>query len=341
MALNEFENAVIHVDAPGMYTTVQDAGRVGYQQYGMPVAGPMDSESYLLGQALVGNIKPVGALECTILPPTLTVKGTCIVAFTGADMQPTINNVVVPRYIPFVCHEGDVISGGFSQCGVRMYIAFSGGIDVPEINGSVSTHTKARIGGLEGRQLQVGDEFGIKPFTREEMHVCEYRGEGHNLFNTVLYNRGGRECHEPLRVVLGDQAKYFTEKGIKTFGSKLYSLTMQCDRMGFRLDGPVIEHVDSADIISDGAVFGSIQVPSDGNPIVLMADRQTTGGYTKIGTIITADLPRLSQLPVGDGIHFDIVSVEDAQDIYRTYMTRLHKRITLAREQSAYVFKVS
>lgn len=133
-----------------MYTTIQDAGRVGYQQYGMPVAGPMDSESYLLGQALVGNKEPLGALECTVLPPTLTVQGTCIVAFTGADMHPTINNIVVPRYIPFICHEGDIISGSFSQCGVRMYIAFSGGIDVPAINGSVSTHTKAKIGGLEG-----------------------------------------------------------------------------------------------------------------------------------------------------------------------------------------------
>ena len=105
---------------------------------------------------------------------------------------------------------------------------------------------------------------------------------------------GGRECHEPLRVVLGDQAKHFTEKGIKTFSDNIYTLTVECDRMGFRLDGPEIEHVDSADIISDGAVFGSIQVPSNGHPIVLMADRQTTGGYTKIGTIITADLPRLA-----------------------------------------------
>ena len=170
------------------------------------------------------------------------------------------------------------------------------------------------------------------------MHICEYRGEGHNLFNTALYNRGGRECHEPLRVVLGDQAKHFTEKGIKTFSNKIYTLTVECDRMGFRLDGPEIEHVDSADIISDGAVFGSIQVPSNGHPIVLMADRQTTGGYTKIGTIITADLPRLSQLPVGDGINFNIVSIDEAQDIYRAYMERLHKRITLAHEQSAYVF---
>lgn len=340
MALNEFENAVIHVDAPGMYTTIQDIGRMGYQQYGMPVAGPMDSESYLLGQALVGNVKPVGALECTLLPPTVIVKGTCIVAFTGADMQPTINNVVVPRYIPFICHEGDVISGGFSQCGVRMYIAFSGGIDVPEINGSVSTHTKAKIGGLEGRPLQAGDEIGIKSFTRETVHVCGYYGEGHNLFNTALYNRGGRECHEPLRVVLGDQAKYFTENGIKTFSDNIYTLSVECDRMGFRLDGPSIEHVDSADIISDGAVFGSIQVPSNGHPIVLMADRQTTGGYTKIGTIITADLPRLSQLPVGDGINFNLVSIEEAQDIYRAYMDRLHKRMELAYEQSTYVFKV-
>ncbi len=338
MALNSFKKASIHVDGPGMYTTIQDAGRVGYQQYGMPVAGPMDSESYLLGQALVGNKEPLGALECTVLPPTLMVQGTCIVAFTGADMHPTINNIVVPRYIPFICHEGDIISGSFSQCGVRMYIAFSGGIDVPTINGSVSTHTK--IGGLEGRPLQAGDQFGIKAFTRDEVNVCDFY-DGHNLFNIALYNRGGRECHEPLRVVLGNQAKYFTEKGIKTFGSKIYTLTVQCDRMGFRLDGPVIEHIDGADIISDGAVFGSIQVPSDGNPIVLMADRQTTGGYTKIGTVITADLPRLSQLPVGDGIHFDIISVEEAQAIYRTYMKRLHKRIQLAHEQSVYAFNVT
>ena len=340
MALNSFKKASIHVDGPGMYTTIQDAGRVGYQQYGMPVAGPMDSESYLLGQTLVGNKELLGALECTVLPPTLTVQGTCIVAFTGADMHPTINNIVVPRYIPFICHEGDIISGSFSQCGVRMYIAFSGGIDVPAINGSVSTHTKAKIGGLEGRPLQTGDQFGINAFTRDEVNVCDFY-DGHNLFNIALYNRGGRECHEPLRVVLGEQAKYFTEKGIKTFGSKIYTLTVQCDRMGFRLDGPVIEHIDGADIISDGAVFGSIQVPSDGNPIVLMADRQTTGGYTKIGTVIMADLPRLSQLPVGDGIHFDIISVEEAQVIYRTYMKRLHKRIQLAHEQSVYAFNVT
>lgn len=268
-----------------MMTTVQDGGRVGFQQYGMPVAGPMDGESYAIGQALVGNTTPVGALECTVLSPTLKVKGTCIVAFTGADMRPTINNVEVPRYIPFVCHDGDVISGSFSQCGVRMYISFAGGIDVPEINGSVATHTKANIGGFEGHPLVAGDEVRLKDCTRDTI-ICDYTSESNHLFNTVLFNRGGRECHEPLRVVLGSQAKYFTETGIRNFSSELYTLTIQCDRMGFRLDGAPVEHIDGADIISDGAVFGSIQVPSDGNPIILMADRQTTGAIQKSAPLL-------------------------------------------------------
>ena len=193
--------------------------------------------------------------------------------------------------------------------------------------------------GLEGRPLQKGDELGIKAFARDEVHICEYRGEGHNLFNTALYNRGGRECHEPLRVVLGDQAKHFTEKGIKTFRNNIYTLTVECDRMGFRLDGPEIEHVDSADIISDGAVFGSIQVPSNGHPIVPHGGSPNHSGlYKNRYLLLPQTYSRLSQLPVGDGINFNIVTIDEAQDIYRAYMERLHKRITLAHEQSAYVF---
>lgn len=130
------------------------------------------------------------------------------------------------------------------------------------------------------------------------MNVCDFY-DGHNLFNIALYNRGGRECHELLACCSRKSSKVFYKKGIKTFGSKIYTLTVQCDRMGFRLNGPVIEHIDGADIISDGAVFGSIQVPSDRPYSAHGRYRQTTGGYTKIGTVITADLPRLSQLPVG------------------------------------------
>ena len=325
---------------PGFFTTIQDAGRTGYQQYGMPVAGPMDMESYLLGQALVGNREMKGALECTVLPPTIEVFGECIVAFTGANMKPTINGVEVSRYIPYMCHAGDVLSGSISECGMRMYISFAGGIDVPLINGSVSTHTKACIGGYEGRSLQKGDQLFLHAFNREALTVCDSSDTGNRLFNSALYNRGGRYCHEPFRVVLGDQAKRFTKQGIKIFVNSSYTLTEQCDRMGFRLEGPQVEHMNGADIISDGAVFGSIQIPSNGKPIVLMADRQTTGGYTKIGTVISADLPRLSQLPVGDAIQFELVSIDVAQKIYRSYMAKWGALHHLARRQSRYVFRV-
>ena len=334
------KRASIEILQPGLFTTVQDAGRTGYQQYGMPVAGPMDIESYLLGQALVGNRTNVGSLEGTVLPPTLQVHGECIVAFTGANMNPTINGVQVSRYIPYICQDGDVISGSVTECGMRMYISFCGGIDVPAINGSVSTHTKAYIGGYEGRSLQRGDQLSLHDFVRGALTQCDITDTANRLFNSALYNRGGRYCHEPFRVVLGEQAKHFTKEGIKTFVNSSYVLTDQCDRMGFRLEGPEIAHVKGADIISDGAVFGSIQVPSNGKPIILMADRQTTGGYTKIGAVISADLPRLSQLPVGDEIQFELVSIDVAQKIYRSYMAKWGALHHLARRQSRYVFRV-
>lgn len=334
----KLEPTSFHVDAPGMFTTVQDKGRIGYQQFGMPVAGPMDSESYLLGQALVGNVNPVGALECTVLAPTLTLNGDCVVAFTGADMEPTINHVKVPRYIPFLCHKGDIISGGFTKCGMRMYISFSGGIDVPLVSGSVATHTKSNIGGFYGRSLQLGDTVKLHDATLSEITRCRFDDTLHRLFNVALYNRGGRYCHEPFRVILGEQSAAFTEEGIHAFSNSGYTLTERCDRMGFRLEGAPIIHKESADIISDGAVFGSIQVPADGQPIVLMADRQTTGGYTKIGAIITPDLPRLSQLPVGDTIHFEIISIEEGQKLYKDYMSVWNQRIDLAWSQHQYVF---
>lgn len=335
------EKISIQFIQPGFFTTIQDAGRTGYQQYGMPVAGPMDIESYLLGQALVGNRDNRGALECTVLPPTIEVLGECIVAFTGANMKPTINGIEVSRYIPYMCHAGDVLSGSISECGMRMYISFAGGIDVPLINGSVSTHTKACIGGHEGRAIRKGDQLILHSFAREAITLNDSSDTSCRLFNSALYNRGGRYCHEPFRVVLGEQAKRFTKNGIKTFVNHQYTLTDQCDRMGFRLEGPQIEHMGGADIISDGAVFGSIQVPSNGSPIILMADRQTTGGYTKIGAIISPDLPRLSQLPMGDTIQFELVSIEVAQKLYRSYMAKWSALYHLARRQSRYVFRLS
>lgn len=328
------------IEMPGFFTTIQDAARKGFQQFGMPVAGVMDYESYILGQALVGNDTEEGALECTMLPPTIKVEAPCIVAFTGADMAPSINGIIVPRYIPFACQEGDIISGSYTQCGMRMYISFSGGIDVPSINGSVSTHTKAHIGGLEGRALVKGDTLFLKNTVSKPVEIlsCAYMYHHQDLYNLVLRNRGGQYIERTYRVVLGPQADGFTTKGIKTLCTSPYILTPNSDRMGFRLEGAKIEHKESADIISDGAVFGSIQVPSDGQPIILMADRQTTGGYTKIGTVITRDLVRLSQATIGQSIQFEIITVEESQRIYREYRAKLDEQIKVAKQQSPYVF---
>lgn len=331
----------IHVKAPGFFTTVQDKGRIGFQQFGMPVAGAIDQDSYEIGQALVGNSTCQGAFECTILPPTLEVNGYAVIAFTGADMNPMINGVSVPLYIPFLCRPGDVISGAYVTEGMRMYISFRGGIDVPVINDSVSTHTKARIGGYKGRHLLAGDVLCLHEVD-EDLSIREtfVLNHGAVLNNTAIQSYTVEDLRHPIRVILGPQHGAFTEVGINTFSQEYFEVTPQCDRMGMRLSGPVIEHATTADIISDGAVFGSIQVPADGQPIILMADRQTTGGYTKIGTVITADLSRLSQMPIGHAVRFKIITVEEGQEKYRVYRHRLDKILQVAKGQSCYVFSV-
>lgn len=335
-----FAKASFVVDSPGLLTTVQDEGRKGFQQYGMPVAGPMDRESYLLGQALVGNKEKLGALECTLLPPSLSLRGATIVAFTGANMNPRINGISVPMYIPFLCHDGDLISGSLASEGMRMYISFAGGIDVPAVNGSVATYTKACIGGYHGRALRQGDHVELKEFERDSISWCSFDYRSHRLRNAELSAPGSQELKDLFGIVLGSQARCFTETGLETFVRGAYKLTDRCDRMGFRLDGPTIEHVGEADIISDGTVFGSVQVPKDGQPIILMADRQTTGGYTKIGTVITPDLPRLSQVSVGETLRFEILSIEEAQTRYKTYLSDWEERLQIARDQSRYVFNL-
>ena len=339
MLQNKIENNTkITIGMPGMLTTIQDIGRVGFQQYGMPVAGVMDQENYVIGQALIGETgtkeKPyLGALECTMLPPILTCEGSCVVAFTGANMNPNINGVPVPMYRPITCKEGDVISGTYAQSGMRMYIFFAGGIDVPKINGSVATHTKANIGGIDGRKLQVNDVLSVGVM---DSNCCQ---KASNTEENILKSSQEWNFKDPIRVVLGPQDDAFTKEGLETFKSSVYTLTPASDRMGFRLNGKPITHTKGADIISDGTAFGSIQVPADGQPIILMADRQTTGGYTKIGTVISIDLPRLAQIPIGSPIAFSVISVEEAQRLYKVYHENLNGKLEIAKRVGTGIVK--
>ncbi|HBD63587.1 MAG TPA: hypothetical protein DC038_04030 [Clostridiales bacterium] len=299
----------IKVLKAGFFTTVQDTGRIGYQKFGMPVAGVMDSFSYRVANCLVGNDEKEAVLEAAFLGPELEFQEGMVVAITGADMRPRLNGKEIPMWESFKAAKGDKLSLGGIVKGLRTYIAFGGEICVEEVNNSKSTFVKSGIGGYKGRKLMDNDALAIKvsaaavPGRRmEQKYIPEYKPRN------------------KIRAVLGPQDDYFTEEGINAFFSPYgYKITKEADRMGYRLEGEAIAHKDKADIISDGATFGAVQVPANGQPIILMADRQTTGGYTKIAAVISTDLPVLAQMSPGNEIIFEKVTLQEAHVIYREY----------------------
>lgn len=302
----------IKVVKPGLCTTVQDIGRIGFQQFGIPVSGVMDEYAFAVGNFLVESDKNNAVLEVPFLGPTLEFDFDISIAITGANLSPKINNQDVAMWKNITIKKGDVLSFGAIKNGARAYIAFAGEIDVPTINGSKSTLLKSKLGGFEGRQLKVGDVINIKNprvVTKRNILASKYIPVYSNV--------------EEIKIVLGPQDDYFTEKGVETFLNSEYVITKDADRMGMRLVGEVIEHKDKADIISDAAVFGSIQVPGNGQPIILLADRQTTGGYTKIATVIKADLPKLSQMIPDGKIKFKKLNIEEAQAEYINFYKTL------------------
>ena len=292
----------------GLLTTVQDRGRSGYQQFGVPVSGVVDPRAMSVANILVGNPEDAAVLECTMMGPMLQFDQDTVFAVTGGDLRPSLDGQPVPGYTAIAAKAGQVLQFFGLKSGCRAYVAFAGGVDVAPVMGSRSTYMKAKIGGLEGRKLEKGDVLPI------------------GTPNTALKDIGGRHIAPEfvkrdvytLHVILGPQDDMFTEAGIKTFLSETYTVTPEFDRMGCRLDGAVIEHINGGDIISDGIAFGAVQVPSAGKPIIMLADRQTTGGYTKIANVITFDFRILAQLKAGDKVRFEKVSVEFAQDALLT-----------------------
>lgn len=293
----------IKIIKPGLLTTVQDLGRYGYQQYGVTVSGVMDNISARLANILVGNDEGEGLLEITMLGPEIEFLEAMVIAITGGDLFPILNNNAVAMGKSLLVKKGDKLAFKGIKNGCRSYIAFSGGIEVPIIMGSKSTFTRGNIGGYEGRALKAGDTL---PIGNHKVSLSSLVG------NEIYENLYEYKNNIELRILLGPQEHAFTEKGLQTFLTNEYSVTNECDRMGYRLQGEKIEHEDGGDIISDGIAMGAIQVPSHGNPIIMMADRQTTGGYTKIGNIITVDLPKVAQAKAGDKIAFKEVTIEEA-----------------------------
>ena len=293
----------IRVLKAGMLTTVQDLGRNGYQSQGFSVAGVMDVRSFKIANLLLDNPENEAVLEFTLIGPTLQFTSDTIIAITGGDFQPTINGEPAPMYTALYMKRGDILKFGSARTGSRGYIAFSSYLDIPVVMGSRCTNLKSKIGGYKGRKLKDEDYIGFR-IKRRYLPYFLSRKLDLDEFD---------EEEVTLRVVMGPQDDMFTKQGIHTLLSETYTVTSDFDRMGCRLDGPEIRHTGTADILSDGIAAGSVQIPASGEPIIMMADRQTTGGYAKIATVISADLSRAAQARPGTRIRF--VRVTEAEAI--------------------------
>lgn len=293
---------MITVINPGLFTTVQDTGRWGYQAYGMPVAGVMDRYAYKAANLLVGNKPDAAVLEMTMKGGSFRFEQDCHVAICGADMQAALNGQKVANWSCFAVAAGRELSFEFAVSGCRAYVAVHGGIDVPLVLGSRSTYTRAFVGGFEGRALKSGDNIPVGNEVLSAVRFCMLPSQF-------------VPCYTPeisLRVLLGPQDDLFDDSGIDALFNGSYCITSEADRMGYRLEGNVIKHKGKADIVSDALCQGAIQVPGHSMPIIMMADRQTTGGYTKIGTVIGPDLTLLAQAKPGDMVTFKNCTDEQA-----------------------------
>jgi len=303
---------LFEVIAPGILTTVQDLGRFGYQRYGIPVAGAMDSYAAKVANILAGNAENSACLEMTLTGPTLKAINPCNIAITGADFAPTVNGERIDMWTARPVKKGDMLSFSSAQDGCRGYLTISGGIEVPSVLGSRSTYVRGGFGGYRGRTLRNGDILrGIlsEPRTRIRYVPREY---------IPSYT-----SHANIRVVLGPQDDFFTENGIKTYLNSRYEVTPDSDRMGYRLSGPAIEHSKEPEIVSDGVAVGAIQVPGDRMPIVLMKDAQTTGGYPKIAHVVSPDLDRVAQLRPGDSLRFGRIEIHEAHELVSQLVKQL------------------
>lgn len=292
--------ALFQVDKVGLQTTFQDLGRFGYQKYGVPVSGAMDRFSLQVSNLLVGNARGEAGMEITMVGPDLVAQSTMVVALCGADLSPEIDGVPAPMWKSFRLKEGEHLAFGAPKSGLRTYLAVNGGFDIPIVMNSKSTYTKAGL----GKEIRKGETLYGHSGNAEP-------GLGLKQSEIPVY-----EKEIELRVVQGPQTDRFTEEGLKNFFARVYTVSPQADRMGYRLEGEVVTHRDGADIWTDAIPFGGVQVPADGKPILLMADRQTTGGYTRIGTVISVDLPKVAQLAPGGTIHFCEATVEKAQALF-------------------------
>ena len=338
----------LYVADPGMLSTVQDEGRQGFLGSGFTSSGAMDKRAYRKGCSLLGNAAGAASLEFCLMGPTLRFTHDTYFALTGADFDARLDGVSVPKNQVVMVRRGQQLVVGRALRGMYGYLSVMGGFDEPLVMGSRSTNLKCGVGGHEGRALVRGDVLwaasqmpGYRPGiwgSAKSVDSAATAGasclegsvgdsDAADLSDAAGYAVGEStddalfyQFDQPfvtLRVVLGPQDDLFTPEGIESFLNCEYEMTAQSDRMGARLEGPEITTKHGSDIVSDGIAFGAVQVPNHGKPIIMLADRQTTGGYAKIATVASVDIPKLVQCRPGSKVRFQAISVEEAQDLIR------------------------
>lgn len=294
----------LRVLKPGLACTFQDLGRSGFQHLGVPANGVMDENAHRLANLLVGNGAEQATLEITLQGPELVFQAGTVIALAGADLAATLDGQPLEPLRAVRVRSGAVLAFGKRVRGARAYLAVRNGYRLPTTLGSTSTYGRGAYGGFAGRALRSGDVIGIASGFANPPRVLLPRESA-----LLGYEDG------PIRVVAGRQWALFEPAAQARFLSSAYRIENDSERMGYRLKGEPIELIEPANLLSEAVVFGTVQVPPDGQPIVLMADRQTTGGYPKIASVISVDLPRLAQKLPGEEIRFEQVSLDRAQQL--------------------------
>lgn len=313
---------MIKVLKPGLLSSIQDLGRTGYQKFGVIASGAMDPFSHRMANLLSGNEENDPALEITMMGPTLTFEEDTLISICGGDLSPLINGQPIRTWRSIFVKKGSELKFGGCQKGCRAYLAVSGGFSVPEVMNSRSTYLRAGIGGFKGRALKAGDvlETGkpslqslkMEDYLSKQLHDKTFVENDWGIASKLIPETIG---NPEIRITRGRQFDLFTHESRIQLFNHAFEVTAQSDRMGYRLKGTSLALSEHAEQISEAVNFGSIQVPPDGNPIVLLADRQTTGGYPKIGQVAAVDLPLLAQAKPGDALRFKEISNGQAQQL--------------------------
>ena len=328
----------IEVVRSGLFTSVQDLGRYGFQKYGVVVSGAMDTFALRIANLLVGNEEAAAALEMTLIGSNLRFHQDTLIAICGGNLSPTIDEQPVPEWRPVYIKKGTILRFGRYSKGCRAYLALGGALMVPKILNSSSTYLRANLGGFQGRALKENDilQLGsLSPLGSKLMNSLaltignkRFKGASWSVSSNIFPSY---KPNPTIRVLPGPQLNHFTKGSKNKFFNDFFRVTTQSDRMGYRLEGPILKMSQNLEMISEAVSAGTIQVPPDGNPIILLADRQTTGGYPKIAQIATIDLPVIAQVKPGEKVCFQEISLQEAQRL----LVVIEREIQLLRQALA------